>query len=1037
MATLEQQQFADKITQAIKENKFAPENLNANEREAINLLINKGLIKSDKNVNQILEERNKARKDIAQAQTVARDPIATAFEIDDSKIPLADSIFTGRTTAILAGDIGGAVAYQQFNKDKIIEQYRKSGKLKTKGIRFFENFARSLPPQFKYTKAAVTAAAKLGDTLAAKPISKAIRSPLARFEFGTAVTGTAGAGVGDLAYTAADAILGDDIYYSIMEDLSEIPYKPPEKLNPIESAMVAMKNAALFNTMAMGITPLFMASGKALNKIFGTTGKEQKKYAEFARDKGLRAPVLGFMRDGALSDPAKNFFKTIGVFPGISPIADKALLKTEQATSKVFFDNVESIAPVYHQAFLGQDVIDQMRKVYAKNVAAYDKLYDNFYKAADLALDPKIMSTDNIVREAELFLSRRSAVIPDAFKAFQEGNLNPAAVQKLLNDGDPLNTFMSLMGALKNKNIGFKQYKFINQLLNDTANQTKYYAMNQEFGALKNALELDVASFSKNLNADSLLRDSAFADAVAGAGGAKSAGGKSLIDTTIKSGNMLLNKLKEANEAFSRTMKLYDNEGYFLKRKLQKIDSNALTGKGLINFLGRTNMPKEKLFEVFEDAVFASRSPSALDTYKKMIGAKKGFTGYSEEGVKLFKASFSKFLHDAYIGSFAGKPLQGAVDLAIPRLQGLGTLGKLRLDGELTVKPFTEVMKDANRLQDLANSGGSFSSKTSADNLVKTGSYRFGPDDYRDFDANTFIETLGIGTTRQARSASEMLEDAYFTITGKRELAKRSVQDLRDFAQHLKLISDVPVTNSSTFIQRRLQLSGLGGLTGVAIGAGAGYKTDNPLITFLSLLLVGRYAGRILVDPDLLRVVNDALRPSEVAQIVSGKVTPKAKVLPAKKRETFFKALNKFFNDDDDFVQIDPNNVNFEEITNYLDNKAVQIDSPNYGPNLENVPEETVLALYDEELTQLPNENQRDDELALYNGMATSIGQAKDAFEDPRDNIVQSEVPNIPVPQVPQSAILPTDQVNPQQITQLFPFDTTAAAIAQRRQNRG
>ena len=58
--------------------------------------------------------------------------------------------------------------------------------------------------------------------------------------------------------------------------------------------------------------------------------------------------------------------------------------------------------------------------------------------------------------------------------------------------------------------------------------------------------------------------------------------------------------MKNANEAFARTMKLYDNEGYFLKRKLQKVDSNALTGKGLINFLGRTNMPKEKLFELLK-----------------------------------------------------------------------------------------------------------------------------------------------------------------------------------------------------------------------------------------------------------------------------------------------------------------------------------------------------------------------------------------------------------------------------------------------------
>ena len=137
MTTLKQQQFADKLTQAIKDNKFAPENLDANERQAVDVLIKNGVIKSEKNVTQILEERNKARADIAQAETVARDPLSAAFEIDDSKIPFGDAFLTGKTTAVLAGDVGGAVAYQYFNKDKIIQQYKDRGKLKTKGIRFF------------------------------------------------------------------------------------------------------------------------------------------------------------------------------------------------------------------------------------------------------------------------------------------------------------------------------------------------------------------------------------------------------------------------------------------------------------------------------------------------------------------------------------------------------------------------------------------------------------------------------------------------------------------------------------------------------------------------------------------------------------------------------------------------------------------------------------------------------------------------------------------------------------------------------------
>ena len=40
-------------------------------------------------------------------------------------------------------------------------------------------------------------------------------------------------------------------------------------------------------------------------------------------------------------------------------------------------------------------------------------------------------------------------------------------------------------------------------------------------------------------------------------------------------------------------------------------------------------------------------------------------------------------------------------------------------------------------------------------------------------------------------------------------------------------------------------------------------------------------------------------------------------------------------------------------------------------------------------------------------------------------------------PQQPQPVGQPTGQVTAQQVQQLFPFDTTAAAIAQRRTNRG
>jgi len=101
------------------------------------------------------------------------------------------------------------------------------------------------------------------------------------------------------------------------------------------------------------------------------------------------------------------------------------------------------------------------------------------------------------------------------------------------------------------------------------------------------------------------------------------------------------------------------------------------------------------------------------------------------------------------------------------------------------------------------------------------------------------------------------------------------------------------------------------------------------------------------------------------------------------------------------------------------------------------VPEPTVVAMYDEELTQLPNEQQQAEETNLYSGMADSVGQARDAFEDPRDDLQQTEIPNIPANLQNVDVNLPSGQITAQDLQSLFPFDTTSAAIAQRRQNRG
>ena len=86
--TDKQKDFVSKVEKSIKDNTFAPENLNTLQLRSINKLIEDGVIKS-KPLKEIIQERGKARSDLAKRDTVAKDPIAAAFGYDDSRLPLS------------------------------------------------------------------------------------------------------------------------------------------------------------------------------------------------------------------------------------------------------------------------------------------------------------------------------------------------------------------------------------------------------------------------------------------------------------------------------------------------------------------------------------------------------------------------------------------------------------------------------------------------------------------------------------------------------------------------------------------------------------------------------------------------------------------------------------------------------------------------------------------------------------------------------------------------------------------------------------
>ena len=1052
----ERQELIDRIQKGLNENKFAPEMLSQEQFNAVENLINEGYIKSEP-LNKVLDKRLKAREQLATQQAASKDPIAYALGIDESNIPGGDTLFTGRSSAVAAGDIGASLYYILSNKDKVAEQILARGTVKTKSIPLFKTLANALPARFKFLKGTLNGF--VGRTLVGaadlpvRAVTKAARSPLARFELGTAAVGTLGAGGGSLAYDLANMGIGEQIFYSTMADLGEMEYKPPEKLSVLENALVNMKNAALWNFGATALTPLLMVGGKSLNKLFGTTGERQKELAQFAMEKGLDAPFLAFLEGGLGSGMAKNYFKTIGVFPGIARVADKGFLNAEEKAARYFLNNVETIAPIYHQSALAMDSYNQAMKVYAENVRAYDALYKRFYASAEAAGNPRIVDLAATSERAGQFLERFRAEFPDlntAMRGLPEGrsldNTAQKVLEKLSMEADPFVSFYKYLNFLQGRKATMTEYKGLTQMLNNVLEQTKYGNIHQEVATIRAALEKDAHSFARNLNGNALLEDDAFKTLVDGAGGAQSDAGKKIIQSAIDSGNELYKKLRDANEAYSRMQRFYTSDASYLTKTVQKYNTNALTGKAMLGMTGMSRLPKQNLFNDIQQIVFESRSPEALINFKKMIGAQKGFTGYSAKGEELYKASVARFLHDAFMGSFTSRPLQQSFRGGMLSNLDNGAFRSIENDPRFLfkAKSFTEMLQDTTTLDKLYANGGAATKYTSPNGLVNINDIRFGKDDFRDFDARKFIDALGLRDPYFSKEAENMLIEMYKGLPLPKGVSPlKAVEDLRNFARHVDVLSQVPITNSSSFIQRRLQLGGFGSLAGVAMGMG-GAGAINPFAP-LVMLAMGIRAGQVLMDPTLLRIVNDVISPKELEALMKGgtiggkqikgrlQQNPYTLGLFTQKREAFARLMNKLFADDQDFPVVDPKSINLEEITDYLNKQPVRMLSPNFGDDGANIPEGTITSMYNEELMSDPTPEEKVVESNVLTGMAQGAATARNTF-DYSQNVEQARPMS---PMGMQQPMTPANgQISPQQVQALFPNDPTSALIAARRQGQ-
>ena len=1011
MATLED------IQKSLDNNTLNPNDLTRDQREAIDELIRRGDL-TGPTMSELSDRRDIAAREVAREKEFVADPIAAALAAEDS-------FFKGRPTAVLAGDLTGSLVPFYSMKNQIYGA-AKSGNLWKRGpgrvSNIMNSVANRLPGRLKVLGGALRLFGRAADVPA-----KVVASPLGRAEVYSVLGGTAGAGIGSVSYDLLNEQAGVFLSSQITDSFADL--KPEEiEMDVTLNALNEMNSAFKWNAGAALLSPFLRGTfGKLGNKLFGTKGPKQKELAEFTRDKGLPIPLIQAMDGGPLSSLGKKYFKTIGVFPFVGDVAEKAFQRAEQTAGQQFLNNITSYAPLMKTSALSHSIYNQAKKVFEKNIGLIGAKYDAFEAAAITAGNPKIINLSQTVAKARELQQGLIGSFPDTSRALNSKTIDEA----LKGSGDSLNLFYDAIGSIGDNLIRPTEYKGVIQMLNQALRETNVETAQRSIYAIREALENDFAAFGSNLNRNAFLKDEiirkTFEDNVATLG--KEAAERELSQK-IAAGETLRDKLFTANQTFHHVLQLYEGTAKPLTNALRRFDKTMFTNKATFGFVGGGTKSREFIFDAMEKDVFQFGTPEAIQNFKTLIGAVG--TDATKNGKLLFEATKARYMFNTFLDSFTTDPQAKSIFREV-------------IDSAPFVKSGNEYAQDVVSRLGLNSvykqRGFSIDDVKKGNGIFDVKDIRFSPEDFAQFDIGKFMSKLGIG-----KASGDLGREKMAALLG-----NEGTNEFYKFTNYMKSISDVPISDASTFLQRRFTLTGARGIVGGLL-IGGGMFTGNPLAPVIFTILARRF-GQILTDPVGLRYMNDALLPDETIRALKGKkvgfdtrvpIPPRLRTAnPLRKRELFARFYNYFKNKDIDLPEVDLDTITLEELQQKMEEMSFQIPQPRFDD--QNLPAPIIETMFAGDFINPSESVEEDNNMLAYLRSAANSNVEQEIDQEQRDKeaddpLITADLQLQPVgqtPQVPQEATQPTDQVTAQQVQQLFPFDTTAAAIAQRRTNRG
>ena len=1009
---------------------FNPGEYSNEQLQVIDGLLEQGVLKGPR-MGEIVKTFSETQRTIAKEKEFAKDPLAVALE--------GKSVFKGDVTGLIptrpgaefVGDITGSLIPYIRNKDLLVNSLSKpnsaQGTLFTKGALELADYIEKIPglgKKLKFTRSVLGSVGRATDAVVSGRYQQ-----LAKTEIQSLAGGVLGAGAGVQAYDLVNKSVGKDLAIAIQSDLADL--KPQEVESDTTLATVeAMKNSLLWGGVGTAMLPVLGMAGRGVKNLFGVKGPKALELAQYAQEKGLPIPLIAGMDKGPFSFFGKTFFKTVGVFPFVSKIGDQALREAEEKVGKAFLEDLMVGAPIMKTSALSVASLAQFKNNFEKHANLISANYTALFNKAEDVGNPAVIKLNKTKEVTTDFINEHKKLLP-AIDGLG-GNYAPVrkGVYELSEQVDPLYQLIDAIQGTSLKPFTFKEYAGLQRLLTKAVQQTKYFDVRKSLFSLREALENDLTESFGKLNKTSLLDDASVKtsyDATLRTSGQQAA--DAYLDKVLLDAQSLNAGLKEANTIFSKTLAFYDKS---VARSLaQGFDKTLFTNKQLNGITGIEAISPTRLFDVIEKNVFKSGDTDAVEQLKVLYGYNT-----SKEGKQMFDRAFNRYMYNAFISSFGAKSftpngvfefVENAITKSPKSTDATDVIRKLGQEDFAAARGFT--VKDA-----LDNKGNEVIDIT------------FGKDDFAEFSANKFIQNLGqFGNPKTVQESRRMLATAY----GGGKQGAEALNNLERFIKYTKALEDVPISETSSFLQRRLTLGGSSAILGGFVLGGGGLATGNIFAPLVFLYLSTR-AGKILSDPTSLRYMMDVLSPEERVARAAGEVgTKKVLGVPVTTGETRARAFARFANyladEEQDLPKVDPKNIKPEEIIQRLQNTPTRVpkqgfkyssfpkeerermfpelESRNYAPPAYNLEADAFRNSYMQGNTKALTALNQD--YGVGAPAATAVEEEEQAKQTAGNALQPPRIQPLTTPQAAQQP-----EAREQQVKNLFPFDTLSQQIA-------